>query len=314
MVRQSGGDWEGETVSGESEMLENVTCNLCGSEENNVLLRTPMSPYGTVSCLVRCRNCGLVYFNPRYSLQEELQFYSSKYQEAYGEDFWYKTRIDFFRTALDKIGGVSATKDSLLDVGCGMGFFLKEAKDRGWRQVLGVEVSRLATDYANRKLGVEVREGDLREVELPKNHFHVATAWNVIDQLQDPLGTLVEMHRVLKRGGVIALRVSNLNFHLLAHRLSNPLGRLRLKRISSYTYGCFHIYAFSPSTIGFALQRAGYANIKVYNSPIEGGSPARNRLDRAIRKLAFGLAEGVSYLTGGRFIIGPSLLVFARKP
>ena len=294
-------------------MLEKVICNLCGSEENKVLARTSMSPFGTISNLVKCRKCGLAYFNQRHSLQEELEFYRSKYQEAYGEEFWYKSRIDFFKTALDRIEALNTNKDSLLDVGCGMGFFLKEAKSRGWKRAIGVEVSRLAIDYANRKIGVEVREGDLREVNFPENHFDLATAWNVIDQLQEPLNTLREIHRVLKKGGLIALRISNFNFHLLIHRLSNSLEKLGLKRISLSTHGCFHIYAFSPASIRFALQRAGYVNIKVYNSPIEGGSPARNRLDRAIRKLAFGLAEGAFYLTGGTFVISPSLLVFAQK-
>jgi SAM-dependent methyltransferase len=286
---------------------------LCGSEENNVLARTSISPFGTISNLVKCRKCGLAYFNQRHSLQEELEFYRSKYQETYGEEFWYKSRIDFFRTALDRIESFNVSKGSLLDVGCGMGFFLKEAKDRGWKRTLGVEVSRLAIDHVNRKLGVEVREGDLREVNFPENYFDVATAWNVIDQLQEPLETLREMHRVLKKDGLIALRVSNLNFHLLIHRLSNLLERLGFKRISLRTHGCFHIYAFSPASISFALQRAGYVKIKVYNSPIEGGTPARSKLDHAIRKLAFGLAEGAFYLTGGTFVISPSLLVFAQK-
>jgi len=129
-------------------------------------------------------------------LAEELDFYRTKYQEAYGKEFWYESRIDFFKAALKKIEALCPNKGSLLDVGCGMGFFLKAARDRGWKQVLGEEVSHLAVDHANRKLGLEVLEGDLKELNLPEDHFDVATAWNEIDQLQDPVGTLKEMHRV----------------------------------------------------------------------------------------------------------------------
>lgn len=202
----------------------------------------------------------------------------------------------------------------MLDVGCGMGFFLKEAKDRGWKQTLGVEVSHLALDYANRNLGLEVSEGDLRDINFPANYFDVATAWNVIDQLQDPVGTLQEMYRVIKRNGLIALRVSNLTFHLAVHRLSNLLEKFFRIRVTFPTRGCFHIYAFSPSSIRLTLQRIGYVNVKVYNSPIEGGVPARNRLERTVRQLVFGLAKGIFYLTNGRLVLSPSLLIFARKP
>ena len=53
-------------------MLEKVKCNLFGSAEYNVLIQTAISPFATVSNLVRCEHCGLAYFNPRLSLDEEL--------------------------------------------------------------------------------------------------------------------------------------------------------------------------------------------------------------------------------------------------
>jgi glycosyltransferase involved in cell wall biosynthesis len=280
-------------------------------------VRAPMSPFGDISNLVKCKQCGLVYFNPRRSLQEELEFYRSKYHETYGKAFWYESRINLFRRALDKIEALCPGKGRLLDVGCGAGFFLKEAEDRGWKQTLGTEISHPALGYA-RKLGLEVLEGDLRElassqanVDLSEDHFDVATAWNVIDQLQDPVGTLREMYRVLKKGGLIALRVSNLCFHLPLYRV---IGAPALRLSSFLPHICFHIYAFSPSSIRLILQRIGYANVKVHNSTIEGGVPARNRLERAARHLLFGLAEGIFYLTGGELIVSPSLLVFAQKP
>ena len=299
---------------GDGKLLEKIKCNLCGSAENNVLMQAAISPFGIISDLVKCEQCGLVYFDPRLSLSEELEFYRSKYQEAYGEEFWYESRIDFFETALEKIEALCPSKGSLLDVGCGMGFFLKEARSRGWEHGLGVEVSHLAVDHANQKVGVEVLEGDLRDLNLPENHFDVATAWNVIDQLQDPVGTLKEMHRVLKAGGLLALRVSNLRFHLPLHRLSGILEKSPGKKISFATRSCFHIYAFSPSSIRMVLQRTGYVNVKVCNSSIEGGVPARNWMESAVRQLVFSLAQGIFYLTAGRLVFSPSLLIFARKP
>jgi len=44
----------------------------------------------------------------------------------------------------------------ILDIGCGAGFFLKEAKNREW-DVTGVEPSSLAANYA-KKNGIKVIE------------------------------------------------------------------------------------------------------------------------------------------------------------
>jgi len=92
------------------------------------------------------------------------------------------------------------------------------------------------------------------------------------------------------------------------------LEKLFRKKIGFAARSCFHIYVFSPSSIRTALQRTGYVNVEVYNSSIEGGTSARSWMESASRKLIFSMAQAIFYLTGGKLVRSPSLLVFARKP
>jgi len=292
-------------------MLEQIKCNLCGSDDFHILAKTRISPFGVESNLVRCKRCNLAYFNPRLSINDEMEFYRSVYIQKYGEEFWYYSRIRFFRYILKKLESVLNGKGKLLDVGCGMGYFLKEAQKRGWVDVVGEDVSHYAVEYARQKLGLHVLEGELSEVGLPNEHFDVVTVFNVLDQVQDPFGMLKKIFVLLRRGGVLSIRVSNLKYNLLILMFANIMG---FPQKSSLIHSCFHIYAFSSKSISKALQLAGYTDIKVYNSPIEGGNFKMSLLERIFRYLAFIFVQIVYWITFGKLVIGPSLLVFARKP
>ena len=46
-----------------------------------------------------------------------------------------------YGAALDRLASVAGGRNGILDVGCGSGFVLELARDRGWQAVRGVEPS-----------------------------------------------------------------------------------------------------------------------------------------------------------------------------
>jgi SAM-dependent methyltransferase len=96
----------------------------------------------------------------------------------------------------------------LLDVGCGPGFFLKTAKERGWR-VLGIEPSRQAAEHA-RGLGLEVVEDFFNPDTAPGlGRFDAVHLNNVLEHVPNPL-TVVRLARdLLTPGGLLCLNVPN---------------------------------------------------------------------------------------------------------
>ncbi|HHT9118817.1 MAG TPA: class I SAM-dependent methyltransferase, partial [Candidatus Hypogeohydataceae bacterium YC38] len=173
--------------------------------------------------------------------------------------------------------------------------------------------------FARDTLRLEVYRGELRDAKLPENSFDVATSWNVLDQAYDPWGDLREVFRVLKKGGLIALRVSNLHFHLSLHRLFTLLNSAFTGRLRVTAPTVFHLYMFSPGTLEMLLREAGFVDIRIENSMLDPGVPALVNLvgksgEVLLRNGVYLFAQTIYYLTPGNLLLSPSLVAFARRP
>ena len=285
-------------------MLIKVNCNLCGGNNFKVLRSVIISPLGGKSELVKCNECGLVYINPRYDEEEEKRFYASEYFENGRIESWREERAKIFKHGLNII---EARKKNgrLLDIGCGMGMFLKIAKDNGWN-VFGIDISKSAIEYARRIFDLEITESTLKDANFSGGYFDVVTAWNTIDQLNDPLNELKEIYRILKKDGILAIRVSNIRFHIIFDSA--------LKSISVIRYMCnylekpavFHNYMFSRETATAMLRKVGFSNTKILNSSLS----LRNGI---VKEIIYLICQTIYYLTFKRCIMTPSLLILAEK-
>ena len=101
----------------------------------------------------------------------------------------------------------------LLDVGCGPGTLTVDLARRlaPGGEVVGVDVADDVVAEARRhagaeKVAVDFRAGDFRELGLEERSFDVAHAHQVLQHLQDPVGALVEMGRLVRPGGLVAVR------------------------------------------------------------------------------------------------------------
>ena len=95
----------------------------------------------------------------------------------------------------------------VLDVGCGSGVVLARMKSFGW-ETCGVEVDLNAVNAA-RARGLDIRHGQLAEINFPENHFDAVHLSHVIEHVYDPAALLRECHRVLKPGGTFIMLTPN---------------------------------------------------------------------------------------------------------
>jgi SAM-dependent methyltransferase len=91
----------------------------------------------------------------------------------------------------------------LLDVGCGHGLLLDEARRRGF-DVVGLELSRSAALHARVALGLDVREVPLEEFDS-WDSFDVVVLADVIEHLDDPVGAIESCARLLRPGGALCV-------------------------------------------------------------------------------------------------------------
>ncbi|MDW8308303.1 MAG: class I SAM-dependent methyltransferase [Verrucomicrobiales bacterium] len=140
----------------------------------------------------------------------------------------------------------------LLDVGCGSGDWLVQMRARGW-QVEGLDFDPTAVEVA-RKRGLPVRLGPLEQQGYEAESFDAVTLHHVIEHVPDPVATLRECHRVLRRGG--RLVVATPNVHSLSHRVFGPDWRgLEPPR---------HLHLFTPESLRRALRDAGFHQLVMH--------------------------------------------------
>ena len=92
----------------------------------------------------------------------------------------------------------------LLDVGCGPGFLLSVARERGWR-VRGVDVNGWAVAHARDELGLDVSQGTIADAGIDDASLDAVTMMDLIEHVADPGAVLAEAARVTRPGGALAI-------------------------------------------------------------------------------------------------------------
>jgi SAM-dependent methyltransferase len=107
------------------------------------------------------------------------------------------------RRLLEQVGGYVA-HGKLLDVGCGHGVLLDEARKLGY-QTTGLELSSDAARHAREAYGLDVHEVPLERFDPGGRRFDVVMLADVIEHLEDPVGALDRCYDLLADGGVLCV-------------------------------------------------------------------------------------------------------------
>jgi SAM-dependent methyltransferase len=106
------------------------------------------------------------------------------------------------RRLLDLVG-THVAAGRLLDVGCGPGLLLDEARRRGYATV-GLELSRAAARHATDALGLDVRDVALEAFE-DDDGFDVVVLADLLEHLDDPVAGIERAAGLLRPGGVLCV-------------------------------------------------------------------------------------------------------------
>jgi 2-polyprenyl-3-methyl-5-hydroxy-6-metoxy-1,4-benzoquinol methylase len=93
----------------------------------------------------------------------------------------------------------------ILDVGSAFGFLLDEAKKLKSCDCYGIEISREASKYAVKELGLANISNDDQMKHLASNFFDVIFIIGTLEHLISPKETLVNIGRLLKKGGIAVI-------------------------------------------------------------------------------------------------------------
>ena len=139
------------------------------------------------------------------------------------------------------------TSGRLLDVGCGAGFFLDAARERGY-SVAGVDLSPVPATYARNTLGLEVAMGSLYEYQAPNDSFDAVTIFQTIEHDPDPAALTAELFRILAPGGVVMITTPAADGFVARVMASRWFGYRNVE----------HVSFFTRQSLQFALEQAGF--------------------------------------------------------
>src|SRR5919199_4319778 len=122
--------------------------------------------------LYECTECGTVHQPSLPPGAELAQLYRDMRDDSYLAEEPGRRRTA--SRLLDMVGRHAAA-GPLLDVGCGHGLLLDEARRRGY-DVEGLELSASAAAYAREVLGLRVHEHTLEEHEVPGGYAAIVLA------------------------------------------------------------------------------------------------------------------------------------------
>ena len=158
---------------------------------------------GQYGDLYRCERCGTVAQPSLPHGDALLELYRQMRDHHYLDEE--EGRRATARRLLDEIGR-HAPSGSLLDVGCGHGLLLDEARRRGY-QVEGLELSEHAAAHARGRLRLQVHALTLSDLvadpEPPR--YAVIVLADVLEHLDDPVTAVEHCARLLDPGGVLCL-------------------------------------------------------------------------------------------------------------
>lgn len=237
-------------------VFESIACDLCGSREYKVLIEPEVTEFDPLEVLtaskgirgtqriVRCLKCGLVYVNPRINAKIVADSYKDAIDEVYVQGA--AGRQHTFRQCARKISQWRKPPGRLLDIGCAAGFFVREARDRGW-DAIGIEPSKWLVSWGVKNLKERLYTGTLKQGRFKDKEFDILTMWDVLEHVPDPMGELHECNRILKAGGMLIV-----NYPDFGSILAKLAGRNWWFLLSN------HLYYFTPVTMRRYLEKAGF--------------------------------------------------------
>ncbi|MCL6098899.1 MAG: glycosyltransferase [Bacteroidetes bacterium] len=289
-----------EKVKMMQENYEVIQCPYCGSSRADA--------YRKSADIVKCDNCGTIYLRTRLNKHAMEQLYQTYNTDA-PQMFLPKDQAEIKNSLLRRdywikeIMKYTKPEGKILDIGCGWGAFLDNARSYGFVP-RGIEITKRGVEFAKTKLKIEASSEQFLDTSLEKESFKVITLNHVLEHLPEPKLALEKIYGLLQPGGLFCGIVPN------------------IESICSFLMGegwewldpFYHYVHYSPVTLRKHLENAGFIIERLYTA---SGDYNRTQLADTIEKYYRPAVKGISSdiiskveLNGN----GEEIRFIARKP
>ena len=204
----------------DSYRFEDLTCYQCNSDDYSFFLKGEEDLTGKEGefSYVKCKNCELVYQNPRIAMDQIKEFYDGEYIAHRKKKNWglltplYEWAMNKHDRDKEKIVAkhIELNSDTeILDVGCAVGTFLLHLHKKYDSKISGVDFKE-GLDYPGFDK-IEFYEGLFYEQQIKNERYDAVTMWHFLEHCYDPNKSIQMAKKVLKKNGKLIIEVPRLD-------------------------------------------------------------------------------------------------------
>ena len=194
-----------------------IACPHCGADKPLPFLRTDR--YLLPVEFAVCTGCGFVYTSRNMAGAALQQFYAKDYRRYYENAatisnhylFTHKHKVNAGYRML-RIREQVPQFASVLEIGCGLGYFLAECRHAGVQPLLGLELGDVFRTYAQTTLGLgdAVQATPFETLERLPFAPELVVMFHVFEHLEDPAGCLRWLAQHMAPNGTLVIEVPDI--------------------------------------------------------------------------------------------------------
>ncbi|RLJ01850.1 MAG: hypothetical protein DRP11_03810 [Candidatus Aenigmatarchaeota archaeon] len=168
--------------------------------------------------------------------------------------YWVRTRTN---TLLEEIVRRLPKNSRILDLGCGSGVFIEKLKEKGFKNIIGLDINLEHLKYSltiDKNNTLVLGKGE----ELPfRRKFDAVICAEVIEHTKEPFKMLKEMRRILKPGGLLFITTPNKksSFPILWEMWKRWKGKI-------WSGKELHETDFTPASLKELMEKSGFDVIR----------------------------------------------------
>lgn len=241
-------------------------CPVCGSIDiKKAFDAVDHFSSGEAFPLFDCTHCGFRFTNDFPSEDTIGRYYDSPgyishsdTREGLSNKLYHLARRVMLRRKVRLVSNHTANKPvRLLDMGCGTGYFLHAAKEKGFI-VSGIEKDEKAREHAATRFGLDVKN-EKSFWNMQTGLFDAVTLWHVLEHLEKLNESIDKIKNILTDDGIALIAVPNHHSHDAAF-YKDYWAAYDVPR---------HLWHFSPASIENLLARHGMTIVKRYPMPLD---------------------------------------------
>ncbi len=235
----------------QGECMQEITCIFCNTHNNSVVIKE--NGYTGK----QCSSCSLVYISPRPHFENIVTIYShdDAHISASAHISGNLLKRLYARHTLNIIKRYR-TSGELLEIGSGGGYFLDEARAKGFKSH-GLELNPMQAEFITNKLHIPCETTLLSPQSFGSTTFDLIYHSDVISHFYDPIQEFRTMYSKLNAGGLLVFETGNIG----------DIDTRYYKEFTRFQYPD-HLFFFSEKNLEHLLTMTGFKLVKIYRYSI----------------------------------------------